>query len=205
LQNSMVFSHQRPEYLIMTNKQDITVLKGSPRSYRLSMGGLKACKPLAQGIAGVARCRQPGPEKALKERYQQHMATPCTGNAPLAMKPQRGVIRLISFDHALTGLSDIVHPRFVGRCPTLLITLFQSLALPCRGRKIMVIVKSSERAISLAQGNALCRSKHIRTKPQRGVIRYISFDYALTGLSDIVRPRFVGRCRRCPTLNINVL
>jgi hypothetical protein len=38
-------------------------------------------------------------------------------------------------------------------------------ALPSRGQKIMVIVNSSERAISLAQDNALCRSKRIRTKP----------------------------------------
>jgi hypothetical protein len=129
----------------MTNKQDITVLKRSPRSYCLSMGGLKACKLLAQG---VAQCRQPGPEKALKERHQQHRAT------------------------------------------------------PSRGRKIMVIVNSSERAISLAQGNALCRSKHIHTKPQRGVNRYISFDYALSGLNDIVRPRLGGRC---PTLMIPLL
>ncbi|MDR1171391.1 MAG: hypothetical protein LBL24_02940, partial [Bacteroidales bacterium] len=54
-----------------------------------------------------------------------------------------------------------------------------------RGWKIMVIVNSSERAISLAQGNALCRSKRIRIKPQRGVIRYISFDFALSGLSGL--------------------
>jgi hypothetical protein len=60
-------------------------------------------------------------------------------------------------------------------------------------------------AYELAQGvagNALCCSKRIRTKSQRGVIRYISFAYALSGLSglnDIVRPRFVGRC---PTLLI---
>jgi hypothetical protein len=78
------------------------------------MGGPKACKPLAQGVAGVARCRQPGPEKALKERYQQHMATPCAGNAPLAMKPQRGVIRLISFDYALSGLDECGGLRFAG-------------------------------------------------------------------------------------------
>jgi hypothetical protein len=43
--------------LIMTNKQDIRVLKRTPRSYRLSMGGLKACKPLAQGVVGRDCCR----------------------------------------------------------------------------------------------------------------------------------------------------
>jgi hypothetical protein len=71
-------------FKVMTNKQDITVLKS-----------------------------QLEPEKALKERHQQHRTTPCAGNAPLAMKPQRSVIRLISFDYALSGLSgldDIAHP-----------------------------------------------------------------------------------------------
>jgi hypothetical protein len=87
----------------MTNKQDITVFKS-----------------------------QLEPEKALKERHQQHRATPCVGNAPLSMKPQRGVIRLISFDYALTGLNDIAHPRFAGRCPALMITPFQGLAFARR-------------------------------------------------------------------------
>ncbi|MDR1155501.1 MAG: hypothetical protein LBL04_12420 [Bacteroidales bacterium] len=59
----------------MTHKQDIRVLKSQLES-----------------------------EKALKERHQQHRATPCEWDAPLAMKPQRGVIRLISFDSSRRAL-----------------------------------------------------------------------------------------------------
>jgi hypothetical protein len=33
-----------------------------------------------------------------------------------------------------------------------------------------------------------------------GVIRYVSYDFALSGLNDISHPRFAGRCRRCPAL-----
>jgi hypothetical protein len=47
------------------------------------------------------------------------------------------------------------------------------------------IVNSSERAISLAQGNALCRKFSSDSKPQRGVIRFVSLDYALSGLDNI--------------------
>jgi hypothetical protein len=59
-------------------------------------------------------------------------------------------------------------------------------------RKTMVIGDSSERATSIAQGNAgnaLCCSKRTRIKPQRDVIRYISFDYALSG-----RNQFYPQC-----------
>ncbi|MDR1172874.1 MAG: hypothetical protein LBL24_10500 [Bacteroidales bacterium] len=48
------------------------------------------------------------------------------------------------------------------------------MILPRHGRKNMVIGDSSERATSLAQGIALWNSKRTRTKPQRGVIRYVS-------------------------------
>jgi hypothetical protein len=63
-----------------------------------------------------------------------------------------------------------------------------------RSRKIAGIENSSERAISLAQGKAnlagkaLCRKRILSDKPQRGVIRFVSFDYALSGLNDIVHP-----------------
>jgi hypothetical protein len=124
-------------------------------------GNTIAAQPLAplSRICNSARNigAAPRPEKALKERPQQHRATPttpCVGNAPLAVKPQRGGIRRILFDFALSGLSglgicgmlpfrralpcandyalsglgDIARPRFVGRCPTLMITPLQGLA-----------------------------------------------------------------------------
>jgi hypothetical protein len=71
----------------MGNKQDITVLDGLYRSCRdainrVSTGGLEARKSLAQGNAL------------------------CHGRGYQYPKPQRGVIRLISFDYALSGLDE---------------------------------------------------------------------------------------------------
>jgi hypothetical protein len=72
--------------------------------------------------------------------------------------------------------------------------------------KLQVLQISSERAISLAQGNTLCRKHILAIKPQRGVIRLfrlISPLQALQGLM-ILCISFVGRCRRCPTLLITL-
>ncbi|MDR2680410.1 MAG: hypothetical protein LBC47_06325 [Tannerella sp.] len=58
---------------------------------------------------------------ALKGHNQQRRATPCGGNVYIATKPQRGVIRPVSFDSAPSGLDERGGFLFAGRCPALLI------------------------------------------------------------------------------------
>jgi hypothetical protein len=78
-------------------------------------------------------------------------ATPCVENLLLAIKPQRGVIRLISVDYALSGFDECGGFLLAGRCqrcPALLIIGLSDLKLTTLGYDPQVVIVLSLTAMS---------------------------------------------------------